>query len=210
MKLFVILLWLVGCSFTHGIESDVHLLPDAPSSDAAADGGPRLVLMTETSDGNVVPGDAVYCSTGTDAWFRAFRPSDFGATGTFHTTRIHFTSELTKSATAVTVAIYGYAGALGGPTLDPALMTEFSTVTGVVPDGNGPQDIWIVRALDVAAASAFVVEVSVPESSSSYLHLGADGAAETLPSYYQNAACGQATPAARPGHAMIIDVEGVY
>lgn len=203
-----------GCTF----HTDPTIDPPADSGvdgtiDAPADAPPTIAFLTETANGNVTPGDAVYCGAGgsnDDAWYRAFRPGDFGITGTLHILAVHFTAETAKSANAITVTIWTYTGTIGAPALDLTKMTPLTTVTGSIPDAGGPTDVWVTRRGDVAPGGAFVVGISSTNSASSWFHLGANAAAETEPSYYASAACGMTTPTSRPGHSLIIDTEGSW
>ena len=132
----------VGCTFDDGGAQRLAVRPPDGADAGPPDAPQTTILLTEESSGDVVPGDSIWCGSGTDAWFRAFALSDFGVTGPLYTTRVHFTSELTKNANDVTLALYSYTGEMGAASLDLAQMTPLAagSVTGDVPDAGGPED----------------------------------------------------------------------
>ena len=226
-----LLIWLAAaCSFRHGAavvigDPDGGSSVDGPSSSdgaAAVDAGadaPRQADLVQTTSSSASIGDAIYCGgTATsidDAWYRLFRPADYGIAGDLSVTEVDFASESSFGETDVVVAIYAYSGAEGGTTLGPT-GAELGEVAGAVPDDPSPQPLVAPVTADVPAGTEFVVEVSSTDTQNTqgikltWFHLGANGDGQSEPGYFASAACGESTPSSQAGHDFIISVRGTY
>lgn len=225
-----------ACSFEHGVATDlpsdagIDDKPDAsvsgdddvPGMDADADRDPdtppagTAVVISQSSSTTVSSGTSVYCgnmqTTRDNTWYRAFKLSDYGVTGTLHISRVTFAVEGTKGAT-VRIAIHSYTGHIG-TTLELSKMTELTAKNDAIPDNATP--IAALFSLDVPASSTIVLEVRGQDSLNgggmltSYFHLGANSAGQSGSSYWRSAACGVGTPSSQSGHHAIMSLEGSY
>jgi len=232
--LAIALLVLGACTFEHGAaQSDFGPdagtvgidasddspppLPDAPVVEPDAPPGSTPVTLSQNTSNTVSSGASVYCgnmqSTRDNAWYRAFKVSDYGVTGTLHISRVTFGVEGSKGAT-VRIAIHEYTGTVGS-TLDLSKMTELSAKTGTLPDNATP--IVALFSVDVPASSTIVLEVKGQDTLNgggfvtSYLHIGANGAGQSGSTYWRSAACGVGTPTSQGGsHHVILWMDGMY
>ena len=233
MKVLALVTALLGaCTFDHGALSD---LPDSGSGtdipDAMVDAAMPLdvdadvtapdaagtaVTLSQNTSNTVSSGASIYCNnTQTmrdNAWYRAFKPSDYGVTGTLHISRVWFAVEGSKGASVI-VSLYSYSGTLG-TTLSTSSMTLLTSKSGSIPDNATP--IAALVAVDVPASSTVVFEVSGKDTLNgsglvtSYLHIGANTAGQSGSSYWRSAACGVGNPTSQSSHNVIMWMEGSY
>lgn len=227
LSIVCLFVFLGACSFHAGdnATSDDDGMPDASSDgtgtiDTGPD-APRVIVLSETTSDVPKIGKSVFCHNGSgmthdNGWYRGFAMTDFPeVSGTFHVSAVHFASEATLNATP-TATVYSYTGAIGGSTLDPAMMTPIATLVAPVPDSATPQALTFAMTADITAGTSFVVGVAATDIENgqgipiSEFHLAGNDAGQTKPSFYSSSACGIAQPAAQGGSDFIISVEGTY
>ena len=172
-------------------------VPDAPSG---------TVTMIQTTAQNIVTGNSVSCNDGSpfydtaeNSYYRAFKLSDYGVSGTFHVQHIDFGVESAIAGGAsqsVTVKIYNYTGATGGTTLDTAAMTMVAQKTVTVPDTSTGEMLTANVTGDITAP-AMVAEIFVAdgETVGNSLFIGSNTSGESQPGYIRAPACSNPTPA---------------
>jgi len=221
----LVLIALAACRFhAPGDSIDAAGDDDAPGGgDAAIDAppdAPRELVLREGASSDVAAGHAVFCHGAQlerdNAWLRAFRPADFGATGTYRAAEVRFGAEQSRGA-VVTATLYAYDGATGGSQLDLARLTPLATNLATIPDSDNPRaGLSIAVAASIAATDVVVAEIAATDAQNAqmipitYFHLGANIAGQTAPSYYRSSACGIATPSAQGGADFVIEIGGTY
>lgn len=194
---------------------DARALDASPPGSDAAD--PQILSMSETGSSEASPGHAIYCHSGTtrdNHWARVFALADFGVTGAFEVIGGVIAPEQARSAT-VTIAVHGYAGPVGGLTLDAsAFVSPSASATGPIADSDQPQSASLpVDVTFPAGTAAIVVEVSSVDvynadgTPISYLHAGATTAGESARAYYASDTCGIDTLSSQSVDT-VIDVVG--
>lgn len=202
-----------------GADASVDTRPPDARVDAPPD-APLPITLRETETDTVVTGHTSSClvvastSTQAETYERTFPLDQFSITGDFLVSKVVFAAN-SMTALNVTVEVGFYAGSVGDPTLNPALMTWLATELIDVPDGIG-QSISTPITATIPAGAVLLVGISAP----SYLgHVGMFSIAGTdgdqiLPSYYTASSCGTTTPSTRDGHNnqpvgnFLIDVVG--
>jgi hypothetical protein len=95
----------------------------------------------------------------------------------------------------VTVKIGKYTGTIGGTTINTALLTSLATATTTPANTSSGVLLNVPIVADVPVGGKFVVQVSVPDrTSSGYFFLGTTSGAETQPGYWSSSACGHSSP----------------
>lgn len=202
---------LVGCSFhgespldagTHTADARVDARPDAPPD------APTPILLRETETNVVVNGHTSFClanasvnaPTQSEVYERTFPLTQFSITGDFRVNTVVFTAN-SATAKSVTVEVGIYAGSVGDPTLNPALMSWYATSLIDVPDGIN-QVVQVPITTTIPAGAVLLVGIAAP----SYVGLGGTFAIagtdgnQILPSYYTAPSCGTTTPSTRDSH----------
>ena len=181
-------------------------VPDAfvPPPDAPITGG--TITMIQTTAQNIVTGNSVSCNDGSpfydtaeNSYYRAFKLSDYGVSGTFHVAHVDFGIETATAGGAsqsVTVKIYNYTGTTGGTTLDTTKMTMVGSKTVTIPDTSSGEMITATVTGDITAP-AMVAEVFVAdgETVGNSLFIGSNTSGESQPGYIRAPACSNPNPA---------------
>ncbi len=225
VRIVLAMILLAGCNYVFPLDAHDQVDGgadassfDQPDSATPTDVSGTLVTLREASSDTVGVGSAVFCSGGSatergSSWYRAFRPADFGATGTFHITQVNFATESAQGGQPLGINLYTYAGT-AGTMLDGGSFAPLAQVSGTVADAALPADHHATIAADVDAQATFVVALSSSDHYSSgvrdrWLHLGANTASQTAPSYYSSGECGINTIASQ-AVSFVISVEGSY
>jgi hypothetical protein len=181
------------------------LPPDAMVSmpDASPTGG--TITLNQAGSNSIVVGNAVSCNDGSpffdtaeNSYYRAFKLSDYGVFGTFHTQHVDFGVETAAAGGAsqsVTVNLYTYTGAVG-TTLDTTAMTKIGSSTVTVPDTTAGEMLTANITANAPASATIVAEVFVPdgETVGNELFIGSNTGSETASGYIRAPACSTATP----------------
>lgn len=185
---------------------------------------PAPATLSETVNSTMVYGNSIGCisqdgnNTMSDTtWYRAYQLSDYSITGPFHVQSIGFSVQEAAGNPTYTISIGSYAGAIGGATIDPSMITQIATTTLQIPATSGMtgEDETVPLVADLAAGSKLVVEISIPQQSGKnhYAFLGATTAGETHPGYYSSTGCTTAletTIAAGGTGQIIMNVVGTH
>jgi hypothetical protein len=223
---FAFALVLSGCAFDHGtaeglaperpdagaISPDGRAATDSDAGGALPDGPRTYVTLSETTSPSPTTISA-WCNNTTqdsdNAWFRAFRLSDFGLSvgAGFHVTGAAATVTASHQG-SIAARIYAYAGPYGGATLGtlgPALAEISQAVPDPYPVGS-VEVIELALSADVTAGSApagtdgIVLELFETDTRNtggaltSYFHLAANTDGQAMPAYWRSSACGDAAP----------------
>jgi hypothetical protein len=195
------------------LTNDATTTPDAP---------PVIVTLRETGDDVIAPNTGTSCTapggatTRDGAWYRVFRPSAMGVSGTFAITFVSFYAAHATNVHGVQVKIGTYTGTLGGATITTSGISWLETTTIDVADTTAPLRVRVGNATAsqiLGAGVTFIVAIVAPNLSGvGDLHLGSTSSAESLPGYFGSSACGTAPPQTTEslgasGH-VVIDVEG--
>lgn len=185
---------------------DADTTPDAMvvnPPDAMVTGG--TVTLSQAGSTSIVVGNAVSCNDGDpfydtaeNSYYRAFKLSDYGVTGTFHSQHVDFGVETAAAGGAsqsVTVNLYTYTGAVG-TNLDTTKMTMIGSQTVTVPDTSSGEMLTANIAANAPASSTIVAEVFVPdgETAGNEFFIGSNTGSETASGYIRAPACSTATP----------------
>ncbi|HTJ42662.1 MAG TPA: hypothetical protein VL463_11240 [Kofleriaceae bacterium] len=185
--------------------------PDARPPDAMIaqpDAMPGVVTMTQTNANNIVVGNSVSCNDGSpffdtseNSYYRAFKLSDYGVTGTFHLQKVDFGVETAArggASQSVTVKVYTYTGAYGGTTLDTTAMTLVTSGTVTVPDTTTGETLTANLSANIPATATIVVEIFVPDGTAAgnEFFLGSNTGGESKPGYIRAPDCSTTTPTA--------------
>ena len=179
--------------------------PDAMVSapDAMTTGG--TVTLSQAGSTSIVVGNAVSCNDGDpfydtaeNSYYRAFKLSDYGVTGTFHSQHVDFAVETAAaggSSQSVTVNLYTYTGSIG-TTLDTTKMTKSGSSNVTVPDTSTGETLTATIAANAPASGTIVAEVFVPdgEAAENEFFIGSNTGSETASGYIRAPDCSSPTP----------------
>jgi len=189
---------------------DAALLPDAPA-------GQQQVTLAQTNDMTMAVGKAIACSssvlgvpigTRDNSWYRVWKLSDYGITGSFTLQRITFYSDYAYGGTGVTqpasLKIGTYVGAIDADTLTPASITNLMTVPVTIPDADSSNGVDPPVITDVtvqiAAGANLAVELALPDgyNDGNFYYIGVSAGGESHKGYIRAtpAGCGFTTPRA--------------
>lgn len=183
--------------------------PDARPPDAMVpvpDAMPGMVTMTQTTASNIVVPNSLSCNDGSpffdtaeNSYYRAFKLSDYGVSGTFHVQHVDFAVETAAKGGAsqsVTVKLYTYTGATGGTTLDTAAMTLVGSKVVTVPDTTTGEMLSATIAANVPSTATIVAEVFVPDGTTAgnEFFIGSNTGGESAPGYIRAPDCSTPTP----------------
>jgi hypothetical protein len=185
---------------------------------------PVEVTLSQTNSSSLV--GSLGCRTNTDeyvrdqSFYRAFALDDYDVTGEFTVKRVDFGVSAASGGTApsqpLVIAVYGYTGTIGGPTID---LTKLSTPVETpiqVADTTVPMIIPIpVMAKIPEGTGGLVVELRVEDGVDAMrvLMFGANFAGERSPGYHRAPPCGYLTPVSipaegNPTYALVLSVIG--
>ena len=209
---------------------DAAPLPDAPP-------GQEQVTLGQTTDMTLAPGLAFACGTsiagipiGTsdNSWYRIFKLTDYGITGTFALQRVTFYSDYAYGGSGVTqpasLKIGTYSGALDGDTISTASIANLMTVPVTIPDAdssNGVDPPVITDlTLTIPAMSNLIVEVALPDgvADGNFYYIGVSAGGESHKGYIRATptGCNFTTPKSltsptalnHPDNAVMLTVTG--
>jgi hypothetical protein len=167
---------------------------DAPHIDAAIDAppGPQNATLDENTS-NADAGYGVSCGVAADGYtventfYRAFRLSDFGISGTLHVTDVHFVTAEATNMPLIKISVGTYSGSYGANTLTTSSISLSASTTKTI--GNvaymSPENEDVAITADVTGVLLVEVEQTTVgnESNEVLYYIGANQAGETEPGY---------------------------
>ncbi len=199
-----------GTGLHPAIDADNGTHPDAPGGadatvmlDAPTTAGPHTLAGTSatTDDRSAIACSAsdangVTLYTDQNSYYRVFPLADFGITTTFHVSRVDFAVETaTGGPTDVTVKVGTYGGTVGD-TLTKNKIASTTQKTQSIANAATSESVALTN--DIAAGGILIVEIDSAsgQTAMSEFFMGANGGAETEPSYISStvSGCGATSP----------------